>query len=285
MIEINDISFRYPGAKHEIYSDFSLTLSEDRIYGVLGKNGTGKSTLLYLLSGLLRPNRGSILVDGMDTRKRYAEMLSEIFIVPEEFELPKTSLDDYVRLNRTFYPRFSTDVLVRCLHDFELPLTLKLDSLSMGQKKKVYMSFALASNTKFLLMDEPTNGLDIPSKSQFRKVIASNMTPDRTLIISTHQVHDVESLLDHILIFNEGRVALNASVADMCDRYTFETRRPGEDTSDVIYSECSIQGNTVMALRHDHEETPVNLELLFNAVVKGFVNDADGNTDNNDKQQ
>ena len=165
MIEINDISFRYPGAKHDIYSGFSLTLSENRIYGVLGKNGTGKSTLLYLISGLLRPGKGSILVDGMDTRRRYAEMLSEMFIVPEEFALPRTSLDDYVLINRKFYPRFSTEVLANCLRDFDLPLSLNLDALSMGQKKKVFMSFALAANTKFLLMDEPTNGLDIPSKS------------------------------------------------------------------------------------------------------------------------
>ena len=284
MIEIDNISFRYPGTKHDVYKDFSLTLTEDRIYGVLGKNGTGKSTLLYLISSLLRPTRGKVLVDGMDTRKRHAEMLAEIFIVPEEFDLPKTTLDDFVRLNRTFYPRFSTEVLINCLHDFELPLTLKLDSLSMGQKKKVYMSFALAASTKILLMDEPTNGLDIPSKSQFRKVIANNMTADRTLIISTHQVHDVESLLDQIIIFDQGHVALNATVADICDRYVFETRRQGDDNSDVIYSECNIQGNSVIAPRGDREETPVNMELLFNAVTKGFIGNRSGSNDNQNEK-
>lgn len=284
MIEINNISFRYPGTKHDIYKDFSLTLTEDRIYGVLGKNGTGKSTLLYLISSLLRPTQGTVLVDGMDTRKRHAEMLAEIFIVPEEFDLPKTTLDDFVRINRTFYPRFSTEVLINCLHDFELPLTLKLDSLSMGQKKKVYMSFALAANTKILLMDEPTNGLDIPSKSQFRKVIANNMTADRTLIISTHQVHDVESLLDQIIIFDQGHVALNATVADICDKYVFETRRQGDDNSDVIYSECNIQGNAVIAPRRNRDETPINLELLFNAVAKGFIADRRDDNDNQNEK-
>ncbi len=284
MIEINDISFRYPGTKHDIYSGFSLTLSENRIYGVLGKNGTGKSTLLYLISGLLRPGKGSILVDGMDTRRRYAEMLSEMFIVPEEFALPRTSLDDYVLINRKFYPRFSTEVLANCLRDFDLPLSLNLNALSMGQKKKVFMSFALAANTKFLLMDEPTNGLDIPSKSQFRKVIANNMTPDRTLIISTHQVHDIEPLLDHILIFDHGRVALDASVDDVCGSYTFETRHPGDDMSDAIYSERSIQGNAVIARRGNREETPANLELLFNAVANGLISN-DTLNNNNDKTE
>jgi ABC-2 type transport system ATP-binding protein len=139
----------------------------------------------------------------------------------------------------------------------------------MGQKKKVFMSFALAANTKLLLMDEPTNGLDIPSKSQFRKVVSQYMTEDRTLIISTHQVHDVESLLDHILILSPQKLLLNASVADIQDKYTFEYRTPSE-MDDVLYAEPSLQGNAVIAPRKaDSPETQVNLELLFNAVTQG----------------
>ncbi|EKC77193.1 ABC transporter, ATP-binding protein, partial [human gut metagenome] len=171
------------------FRDFSLELKENNIYGLLGKNGTGKSTLLYLISGLLRQQQGTVLVDGISAQDRKAEMLKDIFMVPEEFELPNVSLATYVKMNQGFYPNFSQEVLDRCLKDFDLPLSLKLNELSMGQKKKVFMSFALATGTRFLLMDEPTNGLDIPSKSQFRKVIANNMTEDRTLIISTHQVH------------------------------------------------------------------------------------------------
>lgn len=183
MIQIKDIDFRYPGSKHLVFRDFSLELKENNIYGLLGKNGTGKSTLLYLISGLLRQQQGTILVDGISAQDRKAEMLKDIFMVPEEFELPNVSLATYVKMNQGFYPNFSQEVLDRCLKDFDLPLSLKLNELSMGQKKKVFMSFALATGTRFLLMDEPTNGLDIPSKSQFRKVIANNMTEDRTLII------------------------------------------------------------------------------------------------------
>ena len=245
MIEINDITFRYPGTQNNVYEGFSLTLPESKVYGLLGKNGTGKSTLLYLISGLLRPSAGSVKVDGNEASRRLTDMLREVFIVPEEFALPRTTLDDYVLLNSRFYPRFSKDVLVRCLHDFELPLSLRLDSLSMGQKKKVYMAFALAANTRLLLMDEPTNGLDIPSKSQFRKVVASNMTDDRTIIISTHQVHDVEQLLDHILIVGDNRMMLNASTADIAASYVFGTRRQGDDLSDALYSEYGVTGNAV----------------------------------------
>ena len=254
MIEVSNISFKYAGQKDLVFDDFSLRLEENNIYGLLGKNGTGKSTLLYLVSGLLRPKKGQ-----------------EIFIVPEEFDLPMMSLQEYVKINRPFYPRFSQEVLENCLNDFELTIDLKLNALSMGQKKKVFMSFALAAGTRLLLMDEPTNGLDIPSKSQFRKVVAQYMTEDRTLIISTHQVHDVESLLDHILILSQQKLLLDASVAGITDKYVFEYRLP-DQMDDALYAEPSLQGNAVIAPRKaDSGETQVNLELLFNAVTQGRI--------------
>ena len=275
MIQIENISFNYAGSANKVFSDFSLQLNENNIYGLLGKNGTGKSTLLYLISGLLHAQKGTITYDGVETRLRRPEVLEEMFIVPEEFELPDTTLDEYVRINSPFYPRFSREVLDNCLNDFELPTTLKLNSLSMGQKKKVFMSFALAAGTRLLLMDEPTNGLDIPSKAQFRRVVANHMTDDRMLIISTHQVHDVEQLLDHILILDRSRLLLDASVADICEKYSFEYRQPGQSMDDVIYSEPSVQGNAVIAPRHEGmPETQLNLELLFDAVAKGNIRNA-----------
>ncbi|MBR1409750.1 MAG: ATP-binding cassette domain-containing protein [Prevotella sp.] len=269
MIEVNNISFKYAGGKSLVFDDFSLELKQDNIYGLLGKNGTGKSTLLYLIAGLLRPKKGTVSFDGIETKLRRPETLQEIFIVPEEFDLPQLSLSEYVKINRPFYPLFSTKVLEDCLNDFELTVDLNLGALSMGQKKKVFMAFALATNTKLLLMDEPTNGLDIPSKSQFRKVVAQYMTGDRTLIISTHQVHDVEALLDHILILSPQKLLLNASVADIQERYTFEYRT-ADQMGDALYAEPSLQGNAVIAPRkEDSAETQINLELLFNAVNEG----------------
>ena len=267
MIEVENISFKYAGQKDLVFDNFSLKLEQNKIYGLLGKNGTGKSTLLYLISGLLRAKKGSVRFDGIETCKRTVDTLSEIFIVPEEFDLPQMSLNQYVKINAPMYPNFSREVLNACLKDFELPLEMNLNALSMGQKKKVFMSFALAANTKLLLMDEPTNGLDIPSKSQFRKLVAQYMTDDRTLIISTHQVHDVESLLEHILILNRQELLLDASVAEIQEKYSFEYRMLG-DMDGVIYAEPSLQGNAVMAVRKDGSaETQVNLELLFNAVT------------------
>ena len=271
MIEVNNISFKYAGGKNLVFDDFSLELKQDTIYGLLGKNGTGKSTLLYLIAGLLRPKKGTVSFDGIETKLRRPETLQDIFIVPEEFDLPSMTLNEYVKINRPFYPLFSTTVLEGCLKDFELTSDVKLNALSMGQKKKVFMAFALATNTKVLLMDEPTNGLDIPSKSQFRKVVAQYMTGDRTLIISTHQVHDVEQLLDHILILSPQKLLLNASVAEITDKYTFEYRTP-DQMEDALYAEPSLQGNAVIAPRKEgYAETQVNLELLFNAVNEGKI--------------
>lgn len=271
MIEVKNISFKYASQKDLVFDDFSLTLEENNIYGLLGKNGMGKSTLLYLIAGLLRPKKGRVCFDGVETKLRRPETLQNIFIVPEEFDLPAMSLNQYVKINEPFYPHFSREVLEACLKDFELSTGIKLNALSMGQKKKVFMAFALATNTKVLLMDEPTNGLDIPSKSQFRKVVAQYMTDDRTLIISTHQVHDVESLLDHILILNQQKLLLDASVADITEKYTFEYRTP-DQMDDVLYAEPSLQGKAVIAPRKEGSaETQLNLELLFNAVNEGKI--------------
>ena len=271
MIEVNNMSFSYPGQKERVFEGFSLRVEESKIYGLLGKNGTGKSTLLYLIAGLLRPQAGSVCCCNTATDKRQTEMLEEIFLVPEEFELPAMTLKRYVKLMAPFYPKFSQERLEACLRDFELTADLDLGALSMGQKKKVVMSFALATNTQLLLMDEPTNGLDIPSKSQFRKTVAQNMSDEQTIIISTHQVHDVEALLDHILMLNQHELLLNASVAEIMEKYVFEYRQPGE-MDGVLYAEPTLQGNAVMARREDGQaETQVNLELLFNAVTKGLV--------------
>ena len=273
MIQVENISFSYPGSKHQVFTDFSLNIEGNKIYGLLGKNGTGKSTLLYLMSGLMRAGKGSISIDGINSRERNPLLLQEIFMVPEEFELPAVSLDTYIRINEGFYPRFSREVLNSCLKDFDLPLSLHLKELSMGQKKKVLMSYALGAGSRDLFMHEPPNGLDIPAESQFRRVVANNMGDDRTIIISTHQVHDVETLLDHILILSENRMLLDASTADICEQYCFELRPANEMDDSVIYAEPTLQGNAVVARRKEGQaETPINLELLFSAVAEKKVN-------------
>ena len=220
MLKIENITYGY-NAMHNVLENFSLSYEEPGIYGLLGKNGTGKSTLLYLIMGLLRPKQGEITLNGANTQKRLPESLQEMFIVPEEYNLPSIQLPDYLKVLRPFYPNFDEQLMVKLFQEFDMLNVngatldengipqINLGALSMGQKKKVYMCIALAARTKLLLMDEPTNGLDIPSKSQFRKVVAQGMRDDQIVVISTHQVRDVETLLDHVTIIEQNAVLLN----------------------------------------------------------------------------
>ena len=266
MLSFSNVSFTYGRRGKEVLSGLSLDFEENGIYGILGKNGTGKSTMLYLAAGLLRPKGGNVTAEGVPTQSRRPETLRELFLVPEEFDLPEVSLRTYVQLNAPFYPTFREDILARCLKSFELGDDLNIGRLSMGQKKKVYISFALAAGTKYLLMDEPTNGLDIPSKKVFREVIAREMTEERVMIISTHQVRDVEQLIDHVVIVNEGTVMLNASTAEIETRLRFEQRAVGSDLSDALFVQQTMRGIELICPNSGNDVTPIDLELLFNAL-------------------
>ena len=267
MITINDISFSYDKRNGDLFHDFTLELNAGNVYGLLGKNGAGKSTLIYLMTGLLTPTSGEVLIDDVNVRRRLPKTMSDLFLVPEEFELPNLSLKKYVSINSPFYPNFSMVDMQRYLDIFELggDLNVKLNALSMGQKKKVFMAFAFATNTRVLIMDEPTNGLDIPSKSQFRKLVTAGMTDDKLMLISTHQVRDISSILDHVVIIDQSQVLLNAGMADVNARLAFRPQREGDQP---IYAQQSAMGTLVAVPAEDGEETAVDLEMLFNATLQ-----------------
>lgn len=268
MIAVENLSFTYHRkSKRTVLHNFSLFLKSGRVYGLLGKNGAGKSTLLYLMAGLLSPKEGRVLYHDTDVRRRLPVTLRDMFLVPEEFDLPPVSLISYVELNSPFYPRFNKEDMVKYLHYFEMEMDLDLGALSMGQKKKVFMSFALATNTSLLLMDEPTNGLDIPGKSQFRKFIASGMSEDKTIIISTHQVRDIDKVLDHVLIMDDSRVLLDESTTSITEKLLFVESDSREMTETALFSSPSIQGNLLILPNVKGEESEINLELLFNATL------------------
>ena len=268
MITIQHLHFNYNSSSSEVFHDFSLNIADGTIVGLLGRNGTGKSTLLYLLTGLLRSTQGSILVDDFDPQDRQPEMLQNIMLVPEEIDLPAVKFKEFIKVNRVFYPNFSDEVLQQVLNDFQLPADIHLGALSMGQKKKVFMAFALATNTKYLLMDEPTNGLDIPSKAQFRRTIAAQMNENRTILMSTHQVHDVEQLIDHVVMIDGQSLMLDTSMSQLSQKVRFEQRPYGTPIDDALYAEPSLTGTAVIVPAQGKEETPISLELLFNALVQ-----------------
>lgn len=272
MLQVQNVSFRYGRKTKPVFTDFSLLLEPGKIYGLLGKNGTGKSTLLYMCSGLLQPQSGEVLCQGTAVCERSPQLMQDIFLIPEEPYLPNITMKEYVRTISPFYPRFSDEILQDCLTHFGLKDDVRFGSLSMGERKKMYVSLALAVQTRILLMDEPTNGLDIPSKSIFRKVVTKHMTDERIIVISSHQVGDIDMLLDHVVLLEESRLLLSKSIADICDKLCFSERPIGAPTDDVLYFQPSISGNSVITLRQEgDEETPVNLELLFNSALTGCL--------------
>ena len=267
MLNIRNISFSYNKRSGNLFHNFSLDLEPGNVYGLLGKNGAGKSTLIYLMTGLLTPAEGEATLDGVNVRERLPKTMGDIFLIPEEFEMPRLTLEKFVSINAPFYPNFSMDDLKRYLDIFEMgdDMNVRLQDLSMGQKKKVFMAFAFAANTRVLIMDEPTNGLDIPSKSQFRKLVGTGMTDDKLMLISTHQVRDISDILDHVTIIDQSRVLLNASFADVMDRIAFRPLREGDRPIFVLQSPFGPMGAVPAT---EGEETRVDLEMLFNATLQ-----------------
>lgn len=266
MLSVQNVSYRYRKQDKLLYSDVSLALEPGRIYGLLGKNGVGKSTLLYLMNGLLTSPTGDITLHGESVSNRPVSVLEDMFIVPEEYELPNIKLEKYVKTYSAFYPKFSQKDFEHYLSLFEMSTDLHLGRQSMGQKKKVLMAFALATNVSVLLMDEPTNGLDIPSKSQFKKLIAAGMNDDRSIVISTHQVNDIDKLIDDVVILEEGGITLQASTYDITKQLQFVESDDRSLIETSLYAVPSLYGNKLILPNKDNEETELDLELFFNAL-------------------
>lgn len=272
MLKIDNVSYKYPKGKYDAITGLTMTIDHPGVYGLLGANGEGKSTLLYLIEGLLRPATGSVTYNDIPTVKRLPETLGNIFLLPEEFALPAVPLKTYLDLTAPLYPNFDVEAMRDYLHTFNLNDDIHLGRLSMGQRKKALISFALACNTPLLLMDEPTNGLDIPGKGEFRRVLTQNISPDRTIVISTHQVRDLDRVLSHILMLANHNVLLDVDVCDIAERLRFEFTTDPAVVAGALYSEAAPGGfQTILRRTGDERVRPasyvdadINLETLFN---------------------
>ncbi|ETZ24472.1 ATP-binding cassette domain-containing protein [Pedobacter sp. V48] len=264
MITINNLNFGY--SKHNLlFKDMSMQLSAGHIYGLLGKNGAGKSSLLKNIAGLVYAQSGSLKVMGFDPAKREPELLADICFIPEEFYLPSIKIDAYIKANAPFYTKFDYAYLNVLLEEFNIPISNKLVNMSYGQKKKFIIAFGLATQAKLVIMDEPTNGLDIPSKAQFRKVMASALTDDRCIVISTHQVRDLDNLIDTVIMLDESTISLKASIEEITQKLTFKKMKELDET--VIYAEPALSGYNVVVPNFHQEDSKMDIELLFNAVI------------------
>lgn len=266
MINVNNLSFSYH-EKQALFRELDLDIPPGNIYGLLGKNGAGKTTLLRLIAGLLFPQEGDITVMGQEPQQRTPSFLSDVFFIAEEMHVPGQKVSDFERTYAPFYPKFDTNEFKNHLREFEIADDKKMTDLSYGQKKKVMMSFGLATNCRLLILDEPTNGLDIPSKSQFRKLLAGAITDERTFIISTHQVRDMANLIDPIIILEDSKILFQQSLEEITRKLHFELLYSATMPEGTLYSERVPGGYMVVTENHEALDSEVDVEVLFNTVI------------------
>lgn len=264
IVEVSNLTFGYSKVS-KLFRDLDLSIKPGHIYGLLGLNGSGKTSLLKQIIGLLFPEEGECKVFDKPAGERLPSVLSDIFVLPEEFELPPVSIRQFEEIWSPFYPYFNREDFYQYLRELKVDEGQNLNKLSYGQKKKCLLAFGLASKVRLLLMDEPTNGLDIPSKSQFRKLLARSVTDDQAIVISTHQVRDLATLIDHMILLHEGQVVFNNSLDVIASRLTFGTY--SEPPEEAIYTE-QYPGGYQTIIPGETEETSVDLELLFNGILE-----------------
>ena len=274
MITIKDLGFSY--GEKAVLKNITMTLEEGRIYGLLGENGVGKTTLLTLLCGLKAVKYGSIDTDGHNPYDREPSFLVDQYYLSDEVAAMNMTALEYAKNYGKFWDGFDMDKFVEIIGVFENDPAQKMNKMSFGQLKKTYISFALACNTKYLFMDEPTNGLDIPSKAQFRKAVTKYTREDSVILISTHQVRDLENIIDPIIILDRQDVLLNASIEEISEKLYFDYST--EKLTDALYCEMIPGGNIQVALNTEGKDSKVNIEALFNTVhqhkelIKGIFN-------------
>lgn len=267
MLEIKNCTFSYSRIGEPAIDSLSLSLQTGGVYGLLGSNGAGKTTLLQLICGLLTPSSGSVLFNDVNTRRRLPSTQQDIMIVPEEVEMPAISLRQYAKVKGAMYPNFSVEALEHYIEIFEIPEVRNLTKTSMGQKKKIALAFALACNTPLLILDEPTNGLDIPGKSAFRRAVTNAMSDNKIIIISTHQVRDVSQILDHVIIINNHKVLLDCGIPYIQSKLKFIDTTDATLRANALYSINGIGGSSIILPNNDDIETEVNLETLFGFTI------------------
>lgn len=264
MIEIKDLAFSY--GKTPILKSITTTLEEGRIYGLLGENGVGKTTLLTLLCGLKKVCSGSITTDGENPFDRTPTLLQNQFYLPDEVLPVAMKAECFAKERGAFWPDYDHSKFLEIMKEFENDPAKKMNQMSAGQLKKTYISLALACGCKYIFMDEPTNGLDIPSKTQFRSAIMKYTSDDSTIVISTHQVRDLENIIDPIIILDRQDVLLNASVEEITSKLYFYYGTQLHPES--LYSE-QLPGRFIQVYPNTTgEDSKINVEALFNAVHK-----------------
>ena len=236
------------------------TFAQGNIYGLLGANGSGKTTLLKTICGVLFPLDGEISAMGYTPQKRESDFLKEIFYIPDEFSLPTLTVEKYVDTYAQFRPKFSRQKFESALKAMNFTFGEHLHRLSLGNRKKFLISFALASNCPLIVMDEPTNGLDIEAKRSFRSLLAAEDLTDKLIIISSHAVADFEHILSAVAIIHDGEIAINSTMEEIASHIAFTS---SANSNNALY----VDGLRAI-VKAETEWNDVDLEMLYMAVHK-----------------
>ena len=259
MIKLNNLSAGY-SKRHPVLQKLQTTFAQGNIYGLLGANGSGKTTLLKTICGVLFPLDGEISAMGYTPQKRESDFLKEIFYVPDEFSLPTLTVEKYVDTYAKFRPNFSRQKFESALKAMNFTFGEHLHRLSLGNRKKFLISFALACNCPLIVMDEPTNGLDIETKRSFRSLLAAEDLTDKLIIISSHAVADLEHILSAVAIIHDGEIAINSTMEEIASHIAFTS---SANSNNALY----VDGLRAI-VKAETEWNDVDLEMLYMAVHK-----------------
>ena len=214
MLEMNSVTKTFGTFK--ALDNLTLTVPQGAVYGLVGPNGAGKSTLIRHLTGVYRPDSGTVQVDGQPVYENPA-VKSDIGYIPDEiFFFPSATMEDMRRFYKGLYPRFDEDLYRRLYDIFRLPKNGQIRRFSKGMQKQAAFHLALAMRPKVLILDEPVDGLDPVMRRQVMSLILSDVAEyGTTVLISSHNLRELEDVCDHVGIMDHGKMLLEKSLADM----------------------------------------------------------------------
>ena len=211
LLEIKNLSKSY--GKKKVLKDINLTIPRDRIIGLLGKNGTGKSTLIKLINDLLTPTSGEILING---EKVGVESKKIISYLPERTYLDKSmTVDNVIEYFSDFYDNFDANKARKLLKDLDLDTTQKLSKMSKGMQEKVQLVLVMSRTADLYILDEPLGGVDPATRDYILDTILTNFDDGASVIISTHLITDVERILDEVIFIDKGKIVLQSSADEL----------------------------------------------------------------------
>ena len=275
MIEIREVTKKY--GKFTAVDKLSMTVDKGSVYGLVGYNGAGKTTLLKTVAGIYRADGGSVTVDGVDVFDS-ADVKRRMFYVPDDLYFNyNSSIEKMAKFYAGYYPKFSFETLDKLCGVFKLDKTARINSFSKGMQRQAAMILGMSTLPEILLLDESFDGLD-PAKRSLMNNMLIEYAADRecSIIVSSHNLHELTDICDHIALINGKRIVLDCSVDDIsasrCKfRVVFADEKSREDFADFDIKRFDKDGKIVtLSLGGDPEENEKKLNAMSPLLVEKY---------------